>query len=120
MLDTLLWYIINFDLLSYIGYIFSNMLYLLIICIDFFYRDVVSLSYFLIFCNRSCDRDILCCLLCYLFYILSLIRNLNIGNLWFIISVCSLNWNILYERLSLWLRLLVNGCWLLDYWLNNA
>ena len=106
--------------------IFSNMFNLLIISVDFLNRLVMSLVHSLIFCNWSCYRNIFNSCLRNMFYILSFIRDLMLGDNWFIVSVCFLDWNVLNVWGRLRLGLLYNSCcglyhnWSLKYcWLNN-
>lgn len=82
---------------------------LLIISVNSLHRHIISLRDSLILSNSSSNRHILSPLLSDLLHILSLIRNLNITDLWLVISVGFLNWDVLDVGLGLGLRLLVDG-----------
>ena len=113
LFNSLLRDIIDLNFLSNVRDVFSDMFNLLIISVNFFNWDVACLSNILIFSHRSSNWNIFNSLLWDLFDVLSFIRNLNIIDLLFIISISFLDWNVFDVRLILRLWLLINSCWYL-------
>ena len=113
--NSLLGNIFNFSFISVLGNMFGDVFDLLIVSVLFLHGLISGLFNSLIFGHGFDDGDIFGSLLGNIFGNLSFIRNLNLGNNGFIISVGFFNWDVLNIRLSLRLRLLVN-----DLGLNNG
>ena len=113
LFNSLLRNIIDLDFLSNVRNVFSDMFNLLIVSVNFFNWDVACLSDILIFSHRSSNWNIFNSLLWDLFDVLSFIRNLDIIDLLFIISISFLDWNVFNVRLILRLWLLIDCGWLL-------
>ena len=121
--------IFDLSLVSVLGNIFGNVFHLLVISVTFLNGLIIGLVYGLIFGNSFGNGDIFSDCLSNVFSYLTFIRNLMLGDHWFIVSVGLLNWNILNMGLSLrlWLsindvlhRLLVRNILRLDHgWLND-
>ena len=109
LLDSLLGDHIDFNFLSDLGDVFGHMLDLLVVGVDSLDWDVVGLGDSLVFSDGSGDGDVLGSLLSNLFDVLSFVRNLDVADLGFVVSVGLLDRDVLDVRLGLGLRLLVHG-----------
>ena len=115
LFDSLLGDHIDFNFLSDLGNIFGHVLNLLIIGVDSLDWYVVGLGDGLVFSDSSGDWYVFSSLLGNLFDVLSFIRNLDVADLGFVISVALLDGNVLNVGLGLGLWLLVDGGGGLDY-----
>ena len=87
LFNSLLRNIIDFNFLSHVWNVFCDMFNLLIISVLFLNWNIVCFSNSLIFSYLSSDRYIFSSLLWNLFYVLSFIRDLDIIDLLFVISI---------------------------------
>jgi hypothetical protein len=115
LFDSLLWDHIDFDFLSDLGNIFGHMFDLLVIGVDSFYGDIISLGDCLVLGDSSGDGHIFGSLLGNLFDVLAFVGNLDVADLGLVVSVGFLDRDVFDVGLGLRLRLLVDGCRGLDH-----
>ena len=119
LFDSLLGDKVYFDFLSDLRDVFCDVFYLLVVGVSFFDWDVVGLSDCLILSYSSGDWNVFGSLLGNLFDVLSLVRDLDVTHLGFVVSVSLLYRDVLNVRLGLGLGLLENSRRGLNYtWLS--